>query len=208
MKCDLATFVNVANKITLTRVQWHIVTLPHLLRSPMKLHLFVFCDWVWHCHLCYGRQYNFTYTCKMTRCEISTVVTVAKTITHTRVWWHIVTLPLLLGSPIQFLLQVDCDTLWHCQSYYGRLYNYTYRCNVTKCDIATVVTIANAITLTCVLWQSVTLQIFLRSPIKLHLHVYREAVWHCHCCYGRQYNYTYKCIVTKCDIATVDSFAN
>ena len=113
-----------------------------------------------------------------------------------------------LRSQIQLHLHVYRDTLWHCHFCYGRQYNCTHKCTVTHCDIATFVTVANTITLTSVPWHSVTFTFLLRSPIHLHIHVYRNEVWYCHCCYDRQYNYTYTWTVTQCDFANFVTVAN
>ena len=161
---DIATVVTVANTITLTRVPWHSVTLPVLLRSPIKLHLHVYSDKGWHRHSCRGRQYNYTYTCNVPHCDIATVVTVANTITLTRVSWQIVAFPLLLRSPKQLHIHVSGE----------------------YCDTATLVMVANTISLTRVPWRIVTLPLLLRSPIQLHLHVYCDTVWNCNICYGRK----------------------
>jgi len=179
-QCDIATDVTVATTITLTRVTWHIVTLPVLLRSPIKLHLHLYRVKVWYCHCCYGRQ----------------------KITLKSVRWQNVTVLVLSRSPIKMHLNVYRDTAWHFNSCYCPQYNYTYTCIVTNSDIATVGTVANKITLTHVLCHSVKLPLLLRSTFKFHLQVYRVTVWNCHFCYDGQYNYIYTCTVTKCEIAT------
>jgi len=158
---------------------------------------------MWHCHCCYGRQYNHTYKSTVTQCHIASGVTFANTITLTREPWHSVTFPPLFRSPIQLHFHVYRDAVWDCHSCYGNQDIYTLTCNVTYFNIATFVTVANKITFTREPWHSVTLPLLLRSPIKLHLHLYRGTVWHCHRCYGRQYNHTYICTLTQCHIASV-----
>ena len=163
---------------------------------------------MWYCHCFYGRQFNHTYTCTVTHCDIATVYMVATKITLTRVT--------VTHGDISTVVKVaNKITLkrvpWHSVTlphFYGRKFNYTYTCIVTHCDIATFVTVANTITLTSVPWHSVTFTFLLRSPIHLHIHVYRNEVWYCHCCYDRQYNYTYTWTVTQCDFANFVTVAN
>ena len=163
-QCEITTVVTVNIQISLTSLPWQSVKLPLLLRWPIQLYLHVYCYKVWNCHF----------------------FTVANKMTLTRVLWRSVTLPPLLGSPIQSHLHLKRDRVSNCHRCYRSQYIYTYNCTVTCCDFTTILTVANKITHSPILCHSVTLPLLLRSPIELNSHVYRDTVWHCHYCCGRQ----------------------